>query len=389
VTPTSTASGTATATPSATATPTNSAVPQDIDTDDDGIPDSIEGTGDEDGDGIPNNRDLDSDNDGIFDITEGGGNDINGDGIADSLTDNDGDGLVDHYDPDNGGASQPTIDTDSDGKSDFLDRDSDGDGILDVIEGQDGNSFVPASGNDTDDDGIDDAFDPDLRGPWTPIPDVDGDGAPDFRDVDADGDGLGDRDEAYDFNGDGVSDVTPAGVDSDGDGLDDAYNLYARPDSMRTAWRELPATSQCRQISIQKQIHKVIRALFVIRGRTEMFSDRAKNCGGAEQIDRLDLSRNMAQELRAILLIGFEGAVYRCPTGVCRTLVHSTTKRQLRTLARRVGLLAKLTKIYAMKSCNVKPEPPGRPKTRKTSDDYTKDLVAAIDKLPNKFSRCP
>ncbi len=43
----------------------------DDDTDGDGIPDDVEGTGDPDGDGVPNHLDLDSDGDGASDAAEG------------------------------------------------------------------------------------------------------------------------------------------------------------------------------------------------------------------------------------------------------------------------------------------------------------------------------
>lgn len=56
----------------------------DIDNDNDGIKDSVEGDGDADGDGIPNKYDLDSDNDGIYDIIEAGGSDSDGDGMVDA-----------------------------------------------------------------------------------------------------------------------------------------------------------------------------------------------------------------------------------------------------------------------------------------------------------------
>jgi carboxypeptidase D len=69
-----------------------------IDSDGDGIPDAIEGSGDADGDGIPNWLDLDSDGDGIPDATEG------------------------------------VADIDSDGVPNFLDLDSDGDGSPDYVE---------------------------------------------------------------------------------------------------------------------------------------------------------------------------------------------------------------------------------------------------------------
>lgn len=66
-----------------------------LDSDGDGISDYEEGTGDQDGDGIPNYLDPDSDGDGLWDVDEGTG-DIDGDGIPNYLdTDSDGDGYSD------------------------------------------------------------------------------------------------------------------------------------------------------------------------------------------------------------------------------------------------------------------------------------------------------
>lgn len=65
------------------------------DSDSDGIPDDVEGTGDPDGDGIPNLNDLDSDGDGIDDAVEGD-IDLDGDGLPNFLDlDSDGDGQTD------------------------------------------------------------------------------------------------------------------------------------------------------------------------------------------------------------------------------------------------------------------------------------------------------
>jgi len=55
-----------------------------LDSDGDGIPDSVEGTNDFDGDGFPNYLDADSDNDGVPDSVEGT-KDVDGDGIPDYL----------------------------------------------------------------------------------------------------------------------------------------------------------------------------------------------------------------------------------------------------------------------------------------------------------------
>lgn len=68
------------------------------DTDEDGIPDSVEGTDDRDRDGLPNHMDADSDADGLPDSAEGAV-DADGDGVPNFLdTDADGDGVPDAYD---------------------------------------------------------------------------------------------------------------------------------------------------------------------------------------------------------------------------------------------------------------------------------------------------
>lgn len=225
-TPTATPTTTPSSTPTRTPTVTPTATPADIDLDNDGIPNSVEGSGDTDSDGVADQYDLDSDNDGIPDIIEAGGTDSNGDGIADSPTDLDGDGLVDQYDGDNGGTPQPTPDTDGDGIPDFRDVDSDNDGIPDIIEG--GGSDVNGDGRvdtatDTDGDGLVDQVDPSNGGTPLSIPDTDNDGMPDYRELDSDNDGITDIREGggTDTNNDGRSDSTS---DTDGDGMTDSYD---------------------------------------------------------------------------------------------------------------------------------------------------------------------
>jgi len=133
----------------------------DIDSDNDGIPNSQESmtspsarVGDDpndfDGDRLINELDLDSDCDGIPDHTEAGLlNDSNNDGTADSFVDADQDGHNDAHDVDQGGAMTNPPDTDGDGQPDFLDSDSDGDGVSDANE---------TSGMDVDDDGCNDGL---------------------------------------------------------------------------------------------------------------------------------------------------------------------------------------------------------------------------------------
>lgn len=120
----------------------------DLDLDGDGIPNSVEGTGDTDGDGIQNQWDLDSDGDGIPDNIEAqttagfkapSGVDVNKDGVDDAY-----------------GAGLTPIDTESDGKKDYLDNDSENTGGDDTTEAD-----LLLSDTDADNDGLDDAMDSD------------------------------------------------------------------------------------------------------------------------------------------------------------------------------------------------------------------------------------
>ena len=103
-----------------------------FDTDQDGIPDTYEGTGDSDKDGLRDFEDPDSDGDGILDEIECDG------GMKQML------------------AFVACADTDSDGTPDYLDADSDGDGIPDSVEGvlDDDNDGV-SNFRDLDSDGWD------------------------------------------------------------------------------------------------------------------------------------------------------------------------------------------------------------------------------------------
>ncbi len=171
------------------------------DPDDGGTPPTSQ---DLDGDGRPDYLDFDSDNDGIPDIIEG--HDGSGDGDPDvppSGLDTDNDGLDDAYDPSVGGTPSPLPDMDMDMHPNHLDVDSDGDGIPDEVE----------------------CPDPTI------CPDTDGDDAPDYLDLDSDGDNVPDSTEGHDADSDGVPDATPSGSDMDMDGLDDAYD----PDNGGTA----------------------------------------------------------------------------------------------------------------------------------------------------------
>lgn len=286
------------------------------DTDGDGLADKYDVTNggvhianlNTDGDGsIPNVRDLDSDNDGIPDVVEGGGTDTNNDGRIDSYTDangdgwsdavtgasnaliitgtdgnsdglpdlytkanldakgfsnpydldSDGDGITDYkesglsvdtdnnsvinssdagYTDTNGDGWSDMIDalvslnlpnTDGAGNLNYLDIDADDDGITDNVEGQATLTYAAPSNTDSDGDGIDNQYDNFVGFGGAGITPVNTDGAddPDYGDADSDNDNLDDRVEGNDYNGNSKSDdvVTPLGTDTDSDGLDDRY----------------------------------------------------------------------------------------------------------------------------------------------------------------------
>ena len=111
----------------------------DLDDDNDGIPDTVEGTIDSDMDGVPNNLDLDSDNDGIYDLVEAGhiGADVDNNGRIDGPMASFGaNGLSESVEttPDSGVLNYSVADSDSDSLIDSLELDSDNDGCYDVLE---------------------------------------------------------------------------------------------------------------------------------------------------------------------------------------------------------------------------------------------------------------
>ncbi len=221
--------------------------PEEIDTDNDGIPDILDDDDDNDGwndtietevgtdpldnnsvpsdnddDGIPDAIDNDDDNDGYnddndtFPLDPNEWVDSDGDGTGDNAdTDDDDDGVPD---VDDDFPLDPTEDTDTDrdGTGNNADTDDDDDGVLDV---DDDFPLDSAEDTDTDDDGI-------------------GNNA----DVDDDNDGYSDDSDAFpldpsewiDTDSDGVG--NNADPDDDNDGYDDAVDDYPL-DSTR--WIEL------------------------------------------------------------------------------------------------------------------------------------------------------
>ncbi|MBR9832902.1 T9SS type A sorting domain-containing protein [bacterium] len=112
----------------------------------------------------PNYIDIDSDADGIDDTMEGYSTlDYK---FPSLVIDSDQDGIVDFWDVSTFEAPITPYDRDGDGTPDYMDSDSDNDGVSDFIEGNDANSNGVAdafsTGTDINGNGLDDAFDSDC-----------------------------------------------------------------------------------------------------------------------------------------------------------------------------------------------------------------------------------
>ncbi|WP_319501519.1 T9SS type A sorting domain-containing protein [uncultured Draconibacterium sp.] len=147
-------------------------------------------------DGIPNYADLDNDNDGLPDYLDGVG-----------------------------------LDTDNDGIPNNLDIDSDNDGITDNVEWQQENNYIQPSNIDANQNGWDDAYDPEMGGTcYNPV-DTDRDGIPDMTDTDSDNDGSMDLLESFDSGNNGKAGIQLLYSDEDNDGLDDLFDLVVKGSS--------------------------------------------------------------------------------------------------------------------------------------------------------------
>ncbi len=212
----------------------------DEDSDDDGIPDYREAGDtlidtppvDSDNDDIPDFRDTDSDNNGRADGVDGV-EDMDGDGLGNFCDkDDDGDGINDEIEI-RGTPEQPP-DTDNDGAYDFQDTDSDSDTIGDVYEGLgdfDEDTLPAYLDPESDGDCVSDVKEAGDQDPTTPPVDTDEDGQFDFLDLDSDNDGLPDNLE--DSNCNGIADngeSSRVDADSDDDGVSDLIESAAGTD---------------------------------------------------------------------------------------------------------------------------------------------------------------
>jgi uncharacterized repeat protein (TIGR01451 family) len=202
----------------------------DLDDDNDSIPDSIEENGDTsrdtDGDGVLDRIDLDADGDGILDIYESGLSlsqietlDTNADGFIDNSFNFGINGIIDDLEisPDSGtvdydgnGFQDDFLNSDSDTSYNFQDIDADNDGIPDNVEAQTTFGYVaPAATSNRF--GINNSYLTNLV-----LADTDFDSIPDYLDTDSDNDGTPDIEENGMAN-------TASGADTDNDGLDNNF----------------------------------------------------------------------------------------------------------------------------------------------------------------------
>ncbi|MCF6213099.1 MAG: T9SS type A sorting domain-containing protein [Flavobacteriaceae bacterium] len=210
----------------------------DLDDDNDGILDIVEGTADTDGDGIKNSFDLDSDGDGIPDNIEAQA--TNSYTAPGTFTDTNNDGVNDVY----AGGLTP-VNTDGVDTKDYLDTNSDNQGANDTTEaGLTLSGTIGINGLDNSIDTADTYADVNgtINDPTT-LPDSDGDlgsgGDVDFRDAtnstpDNDGDGVADTVDLDDDN-DGIVDTIedlPTNVDTDGDGIKNSFDLDSDGDGI-------------------------------------------------------------------------------------------------------------------------------------------------------------
>ena len=173
-----------------------------------------------DGTGNPDFLDIDADDDGIPDNIEG---QITASYVPPSGTDADGDGLDDAYDNNNSShdpilsAGISPVNTDGTDNVDYLDLDSDNDGILDIQENSDTDNTL--SGTDTDDDGLDDNFDTDNVN-WDVNDNINDPNPSTLGDEDNDVDANGNN--AIPFSGDvdyrDATEICNNGIDDNGNG---------------------------------------------------------------------------------------------------------------------------------------------------------------------------
>ena len=163
--------------------------------------------------------DIDTDNDGVLNSVD---NDDDNDGVID---------LLDDF-PENANES---IDTDLDGIGNNADADDDGDGILDAVENANGTNPLLA---DSDGDGVNDNIDAFPTDSAETL-DTDGDGIGDNADSDANGDGIPDNDldnDGFINSADVFPDDGSEWYDSDGDSIGDNVDQVYNPTMLYTGY---------------------------------------------------------------------------------------------------------------------------------------------------------
>lgn len=150
-----------------------------------------------------------------------------------------------------------------------------------------------------------------------------------------------------------------------------------------------PCTNECvletASAEEVQSARKVKRAARVLRNRTRRFTKRAKGCGSNKP--RLIVRANKVYDRVAALLDeNITNSVEVCEESVCTASSNETVVNALKKENRTLYRLAKKAKLMSINACNSKHDP-NSGKVKRT-EDYRKDMLKQIKKLPETKKRC-
>jgi len=218
------------------------------------------------------------------------------------------------------------------------------------------------------------------------VVDTDGDGKRDYVDVDRDG--LPDATETFDANNDGTLDVTPTGVDANGDGIDDAFVAITTPSSVPGFWRDSAnGILSCATVSSATASAKTRSTAGKPPSRTKSFPNKAQPCGSGSQAQLKAAAGRSATAFNTLLAAQMGTTTRSCPLNVCTRTSTATTKQQMSALLKQMCSPQLTAKKLAMKFCGTGREDPDD--KRKRSSDYLVVARRALTDLPSTLTSCP